>query len=95
MILETDKLSREEKACVASNLEKLRIGIQQKMGPPGLLSEEASLKNLFLKFDKDNSGRITINELNSMCLHCAVPLRRKYTMQIMKYIDKDNTGFIN
>lgn len=84
MILENDKLTKEEKACVASNIEKLKIGISQKMGPPGLMSEEASLRNLFMKFDKDNSGRMTINELNAMCLLCNVPLRRKYTMQIMK-----------
>lgn len=38
---------------------------------------------------------ITINELNGLCLGVGVPLERKYTMRIMKYIDKDESGHLS
>lgn len=38
---------------------------------------------------------ITINELNNLCLGVGVPLERKYTLRIMKALDKDNTRTIS
>lgn len=56
---------------------------------------ETGIDNIFKQYDKDRTGVITINELNSLCLGVGVPLERKYTMRIMKALDSDNSGTIS
>jgi len=56
---------------------------------------ETGIDNIFKQYDKDKSGQITINELNSLCLGVGVPLERKYTMRIVKALDNDGTGSIS
>jgi len=56
---------------------------------------ETGIDNIFKQYDKDKSGQVTINELNSLCLGVGVPLERKYTMRIMKALDSDGTGTIS
>jgi len=54
------------------------------------MSQEAGIRNLFLQFDKEKNGYFTLNEINALCLGMGVPLERKYTMRILKALDKDN-----
>lgn len=75
MILEGDTLSAEDKATIKSCLSRLKKGVLEKVPP--LYDLNTGLKNIFWQFDKDNTGFITINELNAMCLSVGVPLERK------------------
>lgn len=56
---------------------------------------ETGIDNIFKQYDKDRTGMITINELNSLCLGVGVPLERKYTMRIMKCLDQDGSNTIS
>jgi len=56
---------------------------------------ETGIDNIFRQYDRDHSGLITINELNSLTLGVGVPLERKYTMRIMRALDTDNSGHIS
>lgn len=56
---------------------------------------ETGIDNIFKQYDKDRTGVITINELNSLCLGVGVPLERKYTMRIMKALDVDGSNAIS
>lgn len=75
MILEFDELSEQDKLVIKNCLAKMKHGILQKMPPT--MSEDSALRNLFLQYDSDKTGFITINELNSLCLGVGVPLERK------------------
>lgn len=93
MILENESLSPQDKATVKNCLARMKKGIEQKIPP--MQSFESGIRNIFLQYDSDKGGVITINELNALCLGVGVPLERKYTMRIMKTIDKDNSGTIS
>jgi len=56
---------------------------------------ETGIDNIFRQYDKDKTGMITINELNSLCLGVGVPLERKYTMRIMAALDADGSHQIS
>lgn len=56
---------------------------------------DSGIRNVFKKFDKDGSGKININELHALCIAVGVPMDRKYTLSIMKRIDKDNNELIS
>jgi Ca2+-binding EF-hand superfamily protein len=53
----------------------LKSGILQKVPPT--MNLETGIDNIFRQYDKDKTGVITINELNSLCLGVGVPLERK------------------
>lgn len=93
MILETAELSAQDKATVKNCLSRLKAGLMQKCPP--MMSLDAGIRNIFNQYDKDKGGFITINELNALCLGVGVPLERKYTMRIMKFIDKGGDGTIS
>lgn len=93
MILENDVLTAQDKNTIKNCLARLKKGIEQKIPP--MMSFESGIRNIFIQYDKDKGGFITINELNSLCLGVGVPLERKYTMRIMKMIDKDGSGTIS
>lgn len=93
MILENETLTPADKNTVKNCLARLKKGIEGKIPP--MMSFESGIRNIFNQYDKDKTGMITINELNSLCLGVGVPLERKYTMRIMKTIDRDNTGTIS
>jgi len=82
MMTESEELTPGDKIAIRQNLNRLKSGAMQKIPP--MMSFESGLRNIFLQFDKDRTGFITINELNVMCLKLGVPLERKYTMNIMK-----------
>lgn len=82
-----------DKICINKCLSKLKAGIQKRVPPT--ISVEDGLERIFNFFDADKSGLITIDELNTLCLHVGVPIERKYTMRIMKALDSDNSGQIS
>jgi len=75
LILENDDLTSQDKIIVSNCLTKLKGGLLQKVPPT--IQLEAGIRNIFLEYDKDKSGMITINELNALCLGVGVPLERK------------------
>jgi len=87
-ILEHADLSEADKKMVAKSLELLKRGCLQKV--PSTMSQDAGIRNLFLTFDKEKNGYFTLNEVNALCLAVGVPLERKYTMRILRALDKDN-----
>jgi Ca2+-binding EF-hand superfamily protein len=93
MILENEDLSAQDKNVIKNCLYRLKAGILQKVPPT--MNLETGIDNIFRQYDKDRTGMITINELNSLCLGVGVPLERKYTMRIMKALDGDNSGHIS
>lgn len=93
MILENPELTATDKTVIKNCLYKLKAGILQKVPPT--MNLETGIDNIFRQYDKDRTGVITINELNSLCLGVGVPLERKYTMRIIKALDNDNSQSIS
>eukprot|EP00357_Protocruzia_adherens_P004449 CAMPEP_0114993068 /NCGR_PEP_ID=MMETSP0216-20121206/12311_1 /TAXON_ID=223996 /ORGANISM="Protocruzia adherens, Strain Boccale" /LENGTH=302 /DNA_ID=CAMNT_0002356643 /DNA_START=97 /DNA_END=1005 /DNA_ORIENTATION=+ len=56
--------------------------------------DEYLLRQIFRDFDTDDSGKLTIDELNAMLLKLEIPLERKYTRAIFNTFDKDGNGTI-
>jgi len=51
---------------------------------------DSGISSIFKQFDRDGSGKITINELHALCIAVGVPMERKYTLTIMNRIDSDS-----
>lgn len=75
MILENPELTDADKATIKSCLMRLKAGILQKIPPT--MDLENGIRNIFRQYDKEKSGKMTINELNALCLGVGVPLERK------------------
>jgi Ca2+-binding EF-hand superfamily protein len=93
MVLENPELTASDKTIIKNCLYRLKSGILQKVPPT--MNLETGIDNIFKQYDKDRTGVITINELNSLCLGVGVPLERKYTMRIMKALDQDSSNTIS
>lgn len=93
MITEFKELTAEDKRIVDGCLRRLHNGVLQKI--PVTQSLDSGIRNIFMQYDRDKSGKMTINELNNFCLGIGVPLERKYTMRIMKQLDRDNNQWIS
>jgi len=90
LILECEELTEVDKNSVNQCLAKLKKSLQLKTSPK--LSLEEGTSNLFTTFDKNNAGNVSLDELYALCIFLGVPLERKYTLRIMKGIDKENSG---
>jgi len=75
LTLENEELTATDKNIIKNCLYKLKSGILQKVPPT--MNLETGIDNIFKQYDKDKTGQITINELNSLCLGVGVPLERK------------------
>jgi Ca2+-binding EF-hand superfamily protein len=93
MVLENEELTATDKNIIKNCLYKLKAGILQKVPPT--MNLETGIDNIFRQYDKDKTGSIQINELNSLCLGVGVPLERKYTMRIMKALDSDGSSTVS
>jgi Ca2+-binding EF-hand superfamily protein len=49
----------------------------------------------FRKYDKDNSGQITVDELQQVMKNCRGNVTRSECLQMVKKVDKDNNGKVN
>lgn len=56
--------------------------------------EEYVLRNMFRAFDKDNTGKITLNELAGMLAQLQVLVQEKEIQAVMREMDKNQSGGI-
>lgn len=75
MILENAVLTDNDKMKLKNILNRLEKGILNKI--PQTMDIETGVRNLFMRYDKDKTGKMTIDELNRFCLGIGVPLERK------------------
>jgi len=93
MMLENDMMTDNDRMLINKCLMKLKTGILHNLPPR--IDIDTGIRNIFKQFDRDGSGKITINELHALCIAVGVPIERKYTLSIMKRIDKDNNALIS
>lgn len=58
------------------------------------ISDEFLLKKIFIEFDSNKNGYLSLEELYAMTIKLEVPIHKKYLSALFKKFDRNDSGFI-